>query len=183
MNAAAIAAVSSLARKVEVQPLSKLYRIIANETIPPSRRMLDLTGGREVSIFGEADPGLRIFPDGSLTVYAPFVWDGSSPRFMVRLAGIGLFSVGTPNGPVIRGNVRAATRGSMAHDRLCRSAHAIAETLGLPVEAVYAQADLLLKDLVSEDWSPAWGNRFHWAVTKFGDAYRSSSIARKALPA
>jgi hypothetical protein len=171
MNATALL---DLARKVEVAPLGTLYRLTSNYRCPPSPHLLALTRGREANVYGEADPGLRIFPDGSEEIYAPFAWDGSSPRLAIKLFGRVLFSLGTPNGPRVAGHAwRAAARGSMKHDRNCRSAALIAATLGCSVRAVYAAADLDLRDDISADWSPRWGDRFYRAVTFFGDAYRS----------
>lgn len=172
MNAVVLLA---LARKVELAPLGTLYRLTRNHRCPPSKHLCALLGGRELNVFAEADPGLRLYADGSVDIFAPFAWDGSSPRIAVKLFGRVLCSVGTPNGPRVQGTEwRVAAKGSMKHDRVCRSARAIAEKLGCDVARVYAAADLDLRDDISADWSPFWGRVFYWAVTRFGDAYRSA---------
>jgi hypothetical protein len=173
MTPAASAALLALARKIDAAPLATLYRLTRNYTLPPSPRLLEITGGRDVSVTGDADPGLRIHPDGSMTVYAPFAWDGCSPRAAVRFMGRVVMTVGTPNGPRLPGGIRAATRGGMLHDRVCSLAEKIAGVLGIQPWRVYAAADLLMLDVVSEDWSPRAGRFYYWFVSRFGDAYRS----------
>lgn len=175
MSTASSAALSFLSRHVKAQPLSVLYRLTADYRLPPSPRLASLVHGQTVRCESREDAGLALYPDGSLDVYAPFFWDGSSPRVALRVFGRVLLSVGTPNGPKVAGGMRAATRGSMVHDRLCRSAPLLADALCVQEQSVYDAADLVLLDIVSEDWSPWWGRRFYAAVRTFGDAYRAAT--------
>jgi len=170
MSKVATAVLLDLAKHVRVRQLDTLWRIETAVDLPPSIHLREISRGVVVDIPGE----LALFPDGSMRIYAPFAWDGPSPRLKLLYRGRMLFSIGAPLGPKIPGTrIRVTARGTLRHDRLCRSRDAIAAALDRPVEYVQAAADLCLREDISEDWSPRWGDRFFRAVISGGDAYRA----------
>lgn len=172
MSQLVTAALLELSRNVRVKQLDTLWRIERDYTFPPVERLRALVHGLTIHIPGE----LTILPNGAMTVHGPFGWDGPSPRLKLIWRGRVLLSLGSPLGPRMPGTkLRASCRGTLRHDRLCRSRVAIATALQIPVSQVIDVSDLCLQDDISEDWSPAWGTRFYKSVRSLGDTYRALS--------
>jgi hypothetical protein len=183
MSKMASAVVLHLAKNVRVSSLNHLWQLVGDETFGACEILAELAQGKTIDLTGE----LSLYPDGRLTVYAPFGWDGPSPRWRVKYRGRTLCTVGTPMGPYMKGTrLRATARGSLVHDRLGRSVRALAAASGLSVEQVYAIADRRLRKDVSEDWSRQWGDTFYRvlrAEAAMGHPYRGGGAAGSGVPA
>ncbi len=145
-------------RNIKVKRKEALYELPFDYTFPPNEMLFRFLEGITVDIPAANGEGGGVLSgtDGSMTVHKPFRWDGCSPRVKVKFFGVPLFSIGTPNGPRIKGtSMRKGTRASGRHDFLCRHARVIAQALGIPVRRVYAFAD----DIFERDIHTDWGRR------------------------
>ena len=103
---------------------------------------------------------LEIHPDGTLIVFAPYAWDGCTPKFSVWDIVFGI-SDGVPN---IRTRKPKAYYASLVHDVLYQF---------LPVELPLkrADADRIFFELLARDgFGPRW--LYYAAVRVFGGGFR-----------
>jgi hypothetical protein len=168
------AAIMAILRQITFGRKHTLYRLDAPYYFVPHSLLAQLVNGEQIQITGKGGESGVLMPDGGMTIFDPFHWDGCSPRFSVRLGKLRLFSVGTPNGPRVKGskNMRAGTRASLRHDFLCRYASAIARETGRPEQEIIDIADLIFQDDITTDWSERVGEIYYRAVRMMGAAYR-----------
>ncbi len=158
MSKIASAVIMDLAKNIRVSKLDHLWQLIGDENLGPCEILAEIAGGKTVDIPGE----LSLYSDGRLTIYAPFVSDGPSPRGKVKYRGKTFMTVGTPLGPYMKGTkLRATARASIVHDRICRSVEALAAATGKTVQEIYEISDRKFRKDLSEDWCKAAGTFYY----------------------